>query len=112
MVWEVAMLADAAARVLVEADRPQEALARLAGVADRLRGIEAFGEALQVEMLVGELLLRTGRAGEAEPLLRSVLGGAADLVGGGAADRLDAVPGAGRDRAARPRPRSCGSGTG
>ncbi|MGA3486405.1 tetratricopeptide repeat protein [Micromonosporaceae bacterium DT55] len=74
VVWEVAMLADAAARVLVEAERPQEALVRLAGVADRLRGIEAFGEALQVEMLVGELLLRSDRAGEAEPLLRSVLG--------------------------------------
>ena len=43
-------------------------------MADRLRGIEAFGEALQVEMLVGELLLRSDRAGEAEPLLRSVLG--------------------------------------
>ncbi|GAB3949528.1 hypothetical protein GCM10027614_48500 [Micromonospora vulcania] len=48
---------------------------RLAGVPDRLRSIEAFGEAAQVEILAGELLLRLERPAEAEPLLRRVLGG-------------------------------------
>ncbi|MEU5910861.1 hypothetical protein [Micromonospora sp. NPDC047527] len=73
--YELAMAAEAGARVLTVEDRPDEALRRLAGVPDRLRSIEAFGEAAQVEILAGELLLRLDRPAEAEPLLRRVLGG-------------------------------------
>ncbi|MEU4401842.1 hypothetical protein [Micromonospora orduensis] len=73
--YELAMAAEAGARVLTAEGRPDEALARLAGVPDRLRSIEAFGEAAQVEILAGELLLRLDRPAEAEPLLRRVLGG-------------------------------------
>jgi tetratricopeptide (TPR) repeat protein len=72
--WERSMLADCAARVLIGADRPEEALRRLVGVPLRLRSIEAFGEALQVELLIGEVLLRLDRAAEAEAVLRKVLG--------------------------------------
>ncbi|MEH1012592.1 hypothetical protein V6U90_05650 [Micromonospora sp. CPCC 206060] len=74
VIWELAMLADAAARVLLGADRPGEALDRLAGVTGQLRAIDAFGEALQVELLTGELLLRLDRPAEAEPVLRRALG--------------------------------------
>ncbi|TNH24325.1 hypothetical protein FHG89_25165 [Micromonospora orduensis] len=73
--YELAMAAEAGARVLTAEGRPDEALARLVGVPDRLRSIEAFGEAAQVEILAGELLLRLDRPAEAEPLLRRVLGG-------------------------------------
>ncbi|MCG5467668.1 tetratricopeptide repeat protein [Micromonospora sp. LAH09] len=73
--YELAMAAEAGARVLTAEGRPDEALARLTGVPDRLRSIEAFGEAVQVEVLTGELLLRLERPAEAEPLLRRVLGG-------------------------------------
>ncbi|WP_435206136.1 hypothetical protein [Micromonospora sp. bgisy143] len=73
--YELAMTAETGARVLTGEGRADEALERLAGVPDRLRSIEAFGEAAQVEVLVGELLLRLDRPSEAEPLLRRVLGG-------------------------------------
>ncbi|WFF02191.1 hypothetical protein [Micromonospora sp. WMMD964] len=73
--YELAMVAEVGARVLTTENRPDEALARLDGVPDRLRSIEAFGEAAQVEILAGELLLRLDRPAEAEPLLRRVLGG-------------------------------------
>ncbi|MFJ6150323.1 hypothetical protein [Micromonospora profundi] len=73
--YELAMVAEVGARVLTGEDRPDEALRRIAGVPDRLRSIEAFGEAIQVEILAGELLLRLERPAEAEPLLRRVLGG-------------------------------------
>ncbi|WCN81575.1 hypothetical protein [Micromonospora sp. LH3U1] len=75
VMYELAMAAEAGARVLTGEDRLDEALGRLAGVPDRLRSIEAFGEAAQVEILAGELLLRLDRPAEAEPLLRRVLGG-------------------------------------
>ncbi|MEU7919853.1 hypothetical protein [Micromonospora zamorensis] len=73
--YELAMAAEAGARVLTADGRLDEALARLTGVPDQLRSIEAFGEAAQVEGLTGELLLRLDRPAEAEPLLRRVLGG-------------------------------------
>ncbi|WP_229399036.1 hypothetical protein [Micromonospora okii] len=73
--YEVALAAEVAARVLAGDDRPDEGLERLAGVPGRLRSIEAFGEAARVELLGGELLARAGRPGEAEPVLREVLGG-------------------------------------
>ena len=47
---------------------------RVEGVPARLRSIEAFGEALQVELLTGEVLLRLDRAVDAERMLRTVLG--------------------------------------
>ncbi|MEO3926369.1 hypothetical protein ABGB07_21245 [Micromonosporaceae bacterium B7E4] len=71
--WERAMLADVAARALLGADRPDEALARLDGAADALRSIQAFGEALLMDLLTGEVLLRLDRPAEAEPLLRTTL---------------------------------------
>ncbi|WP_232290184.1 tetratricopeptide repeat protein [Micromonospora sp. ATCC 39149] len=73
--YEVGLAAEAGARVLASDDRPAEGLDRLAGVPARLRSIEAFGEAARVELLGCELLVRAGRPGEAEPLLREVLGG-------------------------------------
>ncbi|GIG89134.1 hypothetical protein [Plantactinospora endophytica] len=72
--WERAMLADAAARALLGADRPDEALTRLHGAAAALRSIQAFGEALFLDLLTGEVLLRLDRPAEAEPLLRATLG--------------------------------------
>ncbi|MFI7025285.1 hypothetical protein ACIBMZ_21480 [Micromonospora sp. NPDC049900] len=75
VIYEVSLAAETAARVLAADDREDEALDRLAGVAHRLRSVEAFGEAAQVEILTGELLLRQGRPAEAEPVLREVLGG-------------------------------------
>jgi tetratricopeptide (TPR) repeat protein len=76
LIWEKAMLAYDGVRVLIGANRATEAVDRIAGVADTFRGIEAFGEALQTDLLHGELLLRLDRAADAEPLLRSVLGAA------------------------------------
>jgi tetratricopeptide (TPR) repeat protein len=76
VVWELAMLRYDAARVNIGAGRGEEALERISGVAASFRRIEAFGEALQAELLHGELLLRLDRATQAEPLLRAVLGAA------------------------------------
>ena len=70
--YELALAAEAGARVLADADRPDEALERLAGVPDRLRSIEAFGEAAQIDVLTGDLLLRLDRPADAEHLLRRV----------------------------------------
>ena len=61
--------------MLTGAGRLTEALDRLDGVAGRLRQIEAFGEAAQVEVFTGEVLLRLERPADAERLLRGVLGG-------------------------------------
>ncbi|MET7834036.1 hypothetical protein ABZS44_14605 [Micromonospora sediminicola] len=73
--YERAMAADAVARVLIAEERITAALDRVDGVPDRLRSIEAFGEAAQVEVLTGELLLRDGRPDQAERLLGPVLAG-------------------------------------
>lgn len=73
--YERALAAEAVARVLTAEGRAVAALDRLDGVAGRLRSIEAFGEAAQVELLTGDLLLRGDRPGDAERLLREVLGG-------------------------------------
>ncbi|SCL17467.1 hypothetical protein GA0074694_2014 [Micromonospora inyonensis] len=73
--YELALAAEAGARVLADAGRLDEALDRLAGLPDRLRSIEAFGEAAQVDVLTGDVLLRLDRPAEAERLLRGVLGG-------------------------------------
>jgi tetratricopeptide (TPR) repeat protein len=76
VIWEKGMLGYDGARVLIGAERPQEALERLAGVADSFRSIGSFTEAMHVELLEGELLLRLERAGDAEGALRAVLGAA------------------------------------
>ncbi|RKN46499.1 hypothetical protein [Micromonospora endolithica] len=76
--YELAMLAEGGARILTGVGRVVEALDRLDGVAGRLRGIEAFGEAAQVEIFTGEVLLRLDRPAEAERILREVLGGLPD----------------------------------
>ncbi|MEU5938986.1 hypothetical protein ABZ807_07305 [Micromonospora sp. NPDC047548] len=73
--YERAQAAEAVARVLTAEGREVAALDRLDGLAGRLRSIEAFGEAAQVELLTGDLLLRGDRPAEAERLLREVLGG-------------------------------------
>jgi predicted Zn-dependent protease len=70
------MLGYDGARVLLGADRLDEALARLDGVAAQFRAIDAYAEALQTDLFMGELLLRQGRPGEAEAQLRPVLGAA------------------------------------
>jgi hypothetical protein len=69
------MLGYDAAKVLIGADRLDEALPRIVGVPGALRSIEAFGEAFLAELLLGELLLRMDRPAEAEPVLRGVLAG-------------------------------------
>ncbi|MER7469847.1 MULTISPECIES: hypothetical protein [unclassified Micromonospora] len=73
--YELALAAEVGARVLTVEGREAEAYDRLVGVPTRLRSIEAFGEAAQVEAFIGELLLRLDRPAEAERLLREVLGG-------------------------------------
>ncbi|MER7460488.1 hypothetical protein [Micromonospora sp. NPDC126480] len=73
--YETALAAEVGARVLAGDGRESDAYDRLRGVADRLRSIEAFGEAAQVDLFAGELLLRLGQVGEAEQRLRTVLGG-------------------------------------
>jgi tetratricopeptide (TPR) repeat protein len=75
-VWELGMLGYDGARVLIGSDRYDDALARLEGVAARFRSIEAFAEAVHVELLQGELLMRLERPVEAEPVLRGVLAAA------------------------------------
>lgn len=80
-IWERAMLADTGARALVGIDRYDAALERLQGVPESLRSIQAFGEAIQVDLLFGEVLLRLDRPGDAEPMLRSALGGLPDGSG-------------------------------
>jgi tetratricopeptide (TPR) repeat protein len=74
-VWERAMLGYDATKILIGADRLDEALPRIVGVPHRLRQIDAFGEAFLAELLLGELLLRMDRPAEAEPVLRGVLSG-------------------------------------
>jgi tetratricopeptide (TPR) repeat protein len=74
--YELAMLGYDAARVLIGAEQLTEALERVRPVAERFREIEAYGEALQADLLQGEVLLRMGRPEEAEPLVRSALGAA------------------------------------
>jgi tetratricopeptide (TPR) repeat protein len=73
--WERAMLGYDATKILIGADRLDDALPRIVGVPHQLRQIEAFGEAFLAELLLGELLLRMDRPVEAEPVLRGVLSG-------------------------------------
>jgi tetratricopeptide (TPR) repeat protein len=74
--WEKAMLAFDGARVLIGADRMDEALTRASVAGNGFRSIGAFGEAIQADLLHAELLFRLDRPGEAEPVLRAALGAA------------------------------------
>jgi tetratricopeptide (TPR) repeat protein len=74
--WEQAMLDYDAARIYIAGGQGEEALARVSTSAATFRRIESWSEALQADLLYGELLLRLDRADEAEAVLRSVLGGA------------------------------------
>jgi cellulose synthase operon protein C len=74
-IWERAMTAYDCTKILIGADRLDEALPRIEPAPPAFRSIEAFGEALLAELLLGELLLRMGRPSEAEPVLRAVLAG-------------------------------------
>ncbi|MBT8226464.1 MAG: hypothetical protein HKP61_03610 [Dactylosporangium sp.] len=71
--YEAAMLEVDAAQVLANADRPGEAVDRIAGAPGRLRAIGAFGEALEAELICARLLLGLGRIAEGETVLRSVV---------------------------------------
>jgi hypothetical protein len=75
-VWERAMLGYDGARVLMGADELDRAAERIGPVASVFRSIDAYSEALQADLFRGELLLRTGRVGEAEPVLRSTMAAA------------------------------------
>ncbi|GAA3238362.1 tetratricopeptide repeat protein [Dactylosporangium siamense] len=74
LVWHRAMLDCDGARVHLGAGQGDEALVRIQGAARALRGIGAFGDALEADLLHAELLMRSGEPATAEPLLRSVLG--------------------------------------
>jgi hypothetical protein len=67
------MLAFDGARVLIGAERFEDALLRAAASGDGFRSIGAFGDALQADILCSELLLRLDRPAAAEPVLRAVL---------------------------------------
>jgi tetratricopeptide (TPR) repeat protein len=71
--WERAMLDFDGARVLIGAERFEDALLRSRTAGDGFRSIGAFGEVLQADLLRAELLLRLDRPAEAEPVLRAVL---------------------------------------
>jgi tetratricopeptide (TPR) repeat protein len=73
--WEKAMARYDATKILIGAERLDQALPYIRPAPAALRSIEAFGEALLAELLLGELLLRMDRPGEAEPVLRGVLAG-------------------------------------
>ncbi len=74
-IWEQAMTGYETTKILIGVDRLEEALPRVEPVPAAFRSVDAFREALLAELLLGELLLRLNRPGEAERVLRSVLTG-------------------------------------
>lgn len=74
-VFERAMLGYDAARIYIEAERLDDALVRINGPAAQFRSIEAFGEAMASELLLGEVLVRLDRPAQAEAVLRRVVTG-------------------------------------
>jgi cellulose synthase operon protein C len=74
-VWEKAMTGYETTKILIGADRLDEALPRIEAAPAAFRSVEAFGEALLAELLLGELMLRLSRPADAEPVLRAVLAG-------------------------------------
>jgi tetratricopeptide (TPR) repeat protein len=78
VIWERAMLGYETAMVLTGSGNEAEALPHLDGVAEKLRGIGATGNADEAEFLQGQVLMRAGRPAEAEVLLRRLLDGLAE----------------------------------
>ena len=74
-VFERAMLAYDGAKLMIDAGRFEEALARIVTAPAYFRSIEAFGEAVAAELVLGEVLLRLDRPTQAESVLRPVLTG-------------------------------------
>jgi hypothetical protein len=72
-IWESSMIAFEFARLLMTRNRWAEALPHLPGVPERLRSIGMPDEANRLECMLGEALLRTGSAPEAEAVLRPLL---------------------------------------
>lgn len=73
--YELAWLALDGARVLAGSGEPEAALTRVRSVPERFRSLESFGEAFLAELTMGEVLLTVGQPGEAEQVLRGVVGG-------------------------------------
>jgi tetratricopeptide (TPR) repeat protein len=99
-IWEHGMLDYEVTRLLLAADKIDEALARIEGVGDRLRGIDAFGEALQADVLAGQALLFADRPGDAEPVLRAAVGSLpreSDLLSRAAQSLAEALDELGRE---------------
>jgi tetratricopeptide (TPR) repeat protein len=74
-VWERAMLGFEAGRTMMSRGRYAEALPYLTGQPDRLRSIGAVDDADEVEGMLAEALLRSGRPTEAAALLHGTLAG-------------------------------------
>jgi tetratricopeptide (TPR) repeat protein len=74
-VWERAMTGYETTKILIGVDRLDEALPRIEAAPAAFRSVEAFGEALLAELLLGELLLRMSRPADAQPVLAAVLAG-------------------------------------
>ncbi|MEV4415517.1 hypothetical protein [Catellatospora sp. NPDC049609] len=89
LTWERATAGYEAALLLTNTDSPDHdtALVRIAPVAGWYRSIGAFQEALFAQLRHGQVLVVSGRAAQAEPLLRQAL------------DELPAAQGARRDAA-------------
>jgi tetratricopeptide (TPR) repeat protein len=74
-VWETAMVAYDAAVVYAGFGMLTQALERATGMAERFRSVAAYGEAVNADLLSGELLLRCGRPDSAAGLLAPTLAG-------------------------------------
>jgi tetratricopeptide (TPR) repeat protein len=74
-VWERAMLAGEAARLFMAVGRYAEGLEQVQGHPEPLRAIGAVDDADELDGVLGEALLRSGRPERAEALLRRTLAG-------------------------------------
>jgi tetratricopeptide (TPR) repeat protein len=73
--FERAMLGYDGAKLLIDTGRPDDALVRIRRTPTLFRSIEAFGEAVAAELVLGEVLVHLGRSAEAESVLRRVVAG-------------------------------------
>ncbi len=73
VVWERAVVAYDAARILADAGRPADAVPRAAAAVTGFRSLEATTEAAFATVLHGRLLADLGRVAEAEDLLSAAL---------------------------------------
>lgn len=74
-IWELATLGHEAARSLLDLERPVEALVRIVDVPAQFRSVEAFGEAVDADLLHSDILLELDRPEDAEPVLRATIAG-------------------------------------